>query len=319
MLGFANVSLRAAAALAESHIRHMRIACLFKGAGLADDEAKAPELFPLPVAACESALRQAGRKVSVKDVGGEDDEEVDHGIGAQAELPPGVPMWHPRLFLPRERTYMKRWQNWLLKQGEPNRSETDARIAEGNLLSVVMLWMDYSALTDKLAKAAEDEGDIEAAWALAKIGMAYCDAAYQAGRLRVDQVTLDLISKPVSDMYTRQNRMDPETVTVSPAGLQILCEFNKATMTARTKAAANKEAAVPNGLGDSGGSSEQPLPKRAKQRDAALKNKPEEQKGQHKSTQGAASSAADTTGRGQPAGGKQFAPQSRRCQYGLAQ
>jgi hypothetical protein len=31
------------------------------------------------------------------------------------------------------------------------------------MLSVVMLWMDYSALTDKLAKAAEDEGDIEAA------------------------------------------------------------------------------------------------------------------------------------------------------------
>jgi hypothetical protein len=57
-----------------------------KGAGLADDEAKAPQLFPLLVAARESALRQSGRKVSVKDVDDEDDEEVDRGIGAHAEL-----------------------------------------------------------------------------------------------------------------------------------------------------------------------------------------------------------------------------------------
>jgi hypothetical protein len=111
MLGFANASPRAAAALTESHTRHMRMARLLKGAVLAADEAKVSGLLPLLVAARESALRQAGRKVSVKDVEDEDDEEVDRGIGAQAELPPGVPMWLPRLFLPRERTYTKRWQN----------------------------------------------------------------------------------------------------------------------------------------------------------------------------------------------------------------
>jgi hypothetical protein len=120
MLGFANASPRAAAALAESHTRHMRIVGLLKGAGLSNDEAKAPELLPLLVAARESALQQAGRKVSVKDMEDEDDEDVDRGIGAQAELPPGVPMWPPRLFLPRESIYARRWQKWLLKQGEPN-------------------------------------------------------------------------------------------------------------------------------------------------------------------------------------------------------
>jgi hypothetical protein len=123
----------------------------------------------------------------------------------------------------------------------------------------------------QVGKGTEDEGDIEAAWALAKIGMAYRDAAYEAGRPRVDQVTLDLVSKPVSEMYTRQNRMDLETVTVSPAGLQMLREFKKATITARTKSADKEEAAVPNEFGDNGGSSEQPLSKRAKQRAAALK------------------------------------------------
>jgi hypothetical protein len=169
MLGFANASPCAAAALAESHTRHMRMVRLLKGAGLAGDEAKVPELLPLLVAARENSLRQAGRMVSVKDVEDEDDEEADRGIGAQAELPPGVPMWAPRFFLPRERTYTRGWQTWILKQGESNRSETDAPIAEGDMLSVVPLWMDYSALTDKLAKAAEDEGDIAPAWALAKI------------------------------------------------------------------------------------------------------------------------------------------------------
>jgi hypothetical protein len=102
MLGFANASPRAAAALAESHTRQMRMALLLKGAGLADDEAKAPELLLLLVAARESALQQAGRKVNVKDVEDGDEEEVDRGIGAQAELPPGVPMCPPHLFLPRE-------------------------------------------------------------------------------------------------------------------------------------------------------------------------------------------------------------------------
>jgi hypothetical protein len=43
-------------------------------------------------------------------------------------------------------------------------------------------------------------------------------------------------------------------VTVSPTGIQMLREFNKATVTARTKAAATKEAAEANGFGDSGGS-----------------------------------------------------------------
>jgi hypothetical protein len=38
------------------------------------------------------------------------------------------------------------------------------------MLSVVMPWMNYSALTDKLAKAAEDEGDIEAAWTWRRLG-----------------------------------------------------------------------------------------------------------------------------------------------------
>jgi hypothetical protein len=288
---------------------------LLRGAGLASDEAQAPEYLPLLVAARRSALAQAGRQFSVREVDENDDEEIDRGIIAQAELPPGVPMWPPRVFLARERTYTKGWHKWLLKQGEFHRSETDRRIAEGDMLSVVALWLDYSALTDKLALSAEDDGDPELAWALAKVGMAYRDAAYQAVRMRVDQVTLDLISRPVSEMYTWQNRMELETVTVRPEGLRMLREFNKATVTARTKHAATKAAAVPPGPTD-----DRPaLSQRAQKAQAAAAKKEEEAAAMRKreegakrqkdpkaskNTQGAAGSAADTSGRGQPAGGQ---------------
>jgi hypothetical protein len=42
------------------------------------------------------------------------------------------------------------------------------------VLSVVGLWSDYSALTDKLARSAEDDGDLGVAWALAKTGVSRC-------------------------------------------------------------------------------------------------------------------------------------------------
>jgi hypothetical protein len=88
------------------------------------------------VAAREVAVRQAGRHVGVKESEEQDDEEIDRGVGAQAELPPGVPVWPQRVFLARERTYTKSWHKHLLKQGEAYRSESDPRIAEGNTLSV---------------------------------------------------------------------------------------------------------------------------------------------------------------------------------------
>jgi hypothetical protein len=147
------------------------------------------------------------------------------------------------------------------------------------------------------------------------MGMAYWDAAYQAVRMRVDQVTLDLISRPVSEMYTRQNRMELETVTVRPEGLRMLREFNKATVTARTKHAATKAAAVPPGPTDARLALSQRAQKAqaaaAKKREeaAAMRKREEGAKRQQapkasKTTQGAAGSAADTSGRGQPARGQ---------------
>jgi hypothetical protein len=142
--------------------------------------------------------------------------------------------------------------------GSSSKGSPAVPTAEVDMLSVVMLWMDYSQLTDKLAKAAEDDGDITTAWELSKIDMAYGDAAYQAGRMRVDQVTLDVISKPVSEIYIRHNRMELETMTVRPDGLRMLREFNKATVAARTKQSATKAAAIPTSMSDG----DQVLPRR---------------------------------------------------------
>jgi hypothetical protein len=218
-----------------------------RGAGFVDAETAPPEFLGLVRASRESALRQAGRQVVVKDDGEEEDEELDRGIGAQAELPAGVPEWPPRVFLARERTYTKGWYKRLLRQEEGSRHEVDPRMAEGDTLSVLVLWLDYWILCRRLAVAAKEQGGVEDAIALWKMSAAYADAAYEAARMLVDAITLDQISKPVAEIHTRSNRMELKPVTVMPSGIRMLREFNRATVTARTKAAANKAANVPIG------------------------------------------------------------------------
>jgi hypothetical protein len=65
--GFANGSPLAARAIAESHLHHMRMERLLRGAGLASAESQAPEYLPILEAARENALRHDGRKVTIKE------------------------------------------------------------------------------------------------------------------------------------------------------------------------------------------------------------------------------------------------------------
>jgi hypothetical protein len=241
----AGVEQPAYRAMTQSFSQHEKLEGYLRGAGFVDAETAPPEFLCFVRASRESALNQAGRRVVFKDDDEEEDDELDRGIGAQAELPAGVPEWPPRVVLARERTYTKTWQKWLLRQGEASRPEADPRMAEGDTLSVLVLWLDYWTLRQRLAVAAEEQGDVEDALALWKISAAYDDAAYEASRMRVDAITLDQISKPVAEVYKRSNRMELETVTVMPSGIRMLREFNRATVAARTKAAANKAANVP--------------------------------------------------------------------------
>jgi hypothetical protein len=59
--GLEDASAEATTALMESHSRHMHMERLLSGAGLASEEAQAPEYLPLLVAARRAALAQAGR------------------------------------------------------------------------------------------------------------------------------------------------------------------------------------------------------------------------------------------------------------------
>jgi hypothetical protein len=134
--------------------------------------------------------------------------------------------------------------------------------------------------------------------------MSYRDAAYQAGQMCVDHFTLDLISRPVSEMYSHQNRMELETVTMRLDGLCMLREFSKATITACTKHAVTKAAAVPASMSDDAHVSTR---RASKVQAAAARTKEEETKPKPaakaaKATPWTASSTADTTGRGQAVG-----------------
>lgn len=80
-----------------------------------------------------------------------------------------------------------------------------------------------------------------------KIAQTYSRTAYLARRMRVDSITLDFVIKPVAEMYTRQTRIDLETVRVLPKGLRMVREFNREAVTARTKAATVKAAQAGKG------------------------------------------------------------------------
>jgi hypothetical protein len=69
------------------------------------------------------------------------------------------------------------WHEWLLRQGEVNRSESDPRMAEGDALLVMVLWMDCWVLCRRLAVAAEEQGDLGDALNLGRMSAEYGDAA----------------------------------------------------------------------------------------------------------------------------------------------
>jgi hypothetical protein len=144
-----------------------------------------------------------------------------------------------------ERIYTKTWHKWFLRQGEANRSESDPRMAVGDALPVMILWMDKWVLCRRLAVAAEEQGDLGMR---SSCGECRPNTVIlrMAARMRVDAVTLDQISKPVAEMYTQSTRMELEVFTVLPSGIRTLKEFNnRVTVTARTKAAANKAVNIP--------------------------------------------------------------------------
>lgn len=147
-------------ALGASYARHERNRRLMSGAGLADADCDVPEEMDFVTDARASALRMAGARVTWSSEGAEEDE-VDRGFGAQAELPPGIAEYPPRVFAASACTYAKGWHRYLLRQDDARRSESDPWVKEGETLSIAVLWMDYAELCKRLARTAREQGEWE--------------------------------------------------------------------------------------------------------------------------------------------------------------
>lgn len=218
---------------------------LLHDAGYADATNVQPTLIDLTREARKAAMRMCATGVTGEYEDEDGDVIEDRGKGAQAELPAGVPDWPPRPFLARQKVYTKPWQVWLLKQGESVRSDADPRIAEGDCMSNVVLWLDYATITMRLLKAAVQANDFDAVIDLIEQSTSYQAAAYDAARMRVDDISMNLLNKPAADLYIKTSRMNLETATMRAPGIKFLRQSNAAMLTAKAKAIANKAAAVP--------------------------------------------------------------------------
>lgn len=165
-------------------------------------------------------------------------------------MPPGVPDWPHRPFLARQKVFTKPWQVWLLKQGETIRSGNDPRIAEGDCLSNVVLWLDYATICMRLLDAAVKGEDYVAVLDLVAQASAYQAAAYEAARMRVDDISMGKLNRPAAELYVKTSRMDLETTTMRAPGIRFLRKSNAAMLNAKAKAIANRAAAVPGASND---------------------------------------------------------------------
>ena len=290
---------------------------LLEAAGYSDVTTAEPDLLEVTREARQVAMRMAASRV-LSETGEEDDDDVeDRGKGAQAELPPGVPDWPPRPFLARQKVFSKPWQVYLLKQNDTVRSDNDPRMAEGDCLSNVVLWLDYATIAARLLEAAVQDGDSAAVAALTTQVVAYQAAAYDAARMRVDDVSMTLLNRPAAELYSKTSRMELESTTMRSPGIKFLRKSNAAMLTAKAKAIANKAAApsgqsqdntTPNGPKKSKGKSQgsrsgQSNSQAQAPTNTAQKSNKASNTSPSGAPQGAASSTAEQSGRAGAAGG----------------
>jgi hypothetical protein len=117
-------------------------------------------------------------------------------------------------------------------------------------MSVIMLWLDFAMLADKLAKEASQCQEHAIADDLRAESSAYMAAAYDAGRMRVDDITMSLLNKPAAELYSSTTRMTLESRMMHPEGLRYIRATNSALMNAKSRAIANKAASLPSSTGD---------------------------------------------------------------------
>ena len=96
----------------------------------------------------------------------------------------------------------------------------------------------------RLLNAAVRAEDYDAVIDLLEQTSSYQSAAYDAARMRVDDVSMNLLNKPAAELYLKTSRMNLETTTMRAPGIKFLRQSNAAMLTAKAKAIANKAAAI---------------------------------------------------------------------------
>jgi hypothetical protein len=107
-----------------------------------------------------------------------------------------------------------------------------------------MLWLYFSMLAYRLAKEASQCQEHAIADDLRAESSAYMAAAYEAGRMRADDVTMSLLKKPAAELYYATTRITLESITMRPEGLRYIRTTNAAQMNAKSRAIANKAASI---------------------------------------------------------------------------
>jgi hypothetical protein len=79
----------------------------------------------------------------------------------------------------------------MLRKFDLQCKDSDPRVAEGDTMSHTMLWLDMGMISAKLMNAAIKCGAWDMVPSLAGKASAYMATAYEAGRNRVDMVTLE--------------------------------------------------------------------------------------------------------------------------------
>jgi hypothetical protein len=79
---------------------------------------------------------------------------------------------------------------------------------------------------------------------------AYLTTAYEAGRMRVEDITVTLLNKPAAELYSSTTLITLESTTMRPQRCAYIRTSNSAVMNAKLQAIANKDASLPSGTGD---------------------------------------------------------------------
>ena len=136
-------------------------------------------------------------------------------------------------------------------------------------MSNMMIWLDFSMITQTLLKAAIDSQNWSVVPSLIQQAYEYTKVAYTAGRARTDGITMRLLNKDAASLYAQNRMMSLGSTTMDRRPAEFIQSLNKQTQIAAARAIANRIASTKSDTfsgNDDGANSGTALTGRAKKR-----------------------------------------------------